>query len=312
MLQVSEIKEINTSKFTVALFANFHLRINTVLDEVVEDHLVKLHIPKERRTRYKELVALLLEKNRETLAYTETSTLRSGDSERDRVLSLIFYMVSNGLKSNDPGVRAAAEELNRILSPFKNIQWEPDASETSLVDGLLNKMSNENLTEPIELLGLTDPLERLREANDQVRLAQAQRSNRIEQESKAMTTSEIRKALAEEYGEECALIYASGLLTEEPDDVSFIQGIIDEINAIVEDCKTTYNRSQGQKSGNKKDDKEPTEPENPDKEEEKPAEPTEPTEPEEPQEPETPETPDGEGDDDNEEEGGGTHFEPVG
>ena len=106
---------------------------------------------------------------------------------------------------------------------------------------------------------------------------------------------DVRLRTDANYNRICELIYASQLLCTVPEDKEIISGVIDDINAIVEEFKTSYNMSQGHKDS----DTEEPDTEKPDEGEE----PTEGTEPGEEPNPDEQEPGGGE-------EGGGEEPEP--
>ena len=65
------------------------------------------------------------------------------EAERDRLLSVMFYMVSNGLKAAKAAVKAAAQQLDVVLRPYKGAQGAADDAETSLIKGLILDLRKE-------------------------------------------------------------------------------------------------------------------------------------------------------------------------
>ena len=53
---------------------------------------------------------LVSPQNRKSSANTNTIKMDEEDAERDRLLSVMFYMVSNGLKASKAAVKAAVED----------------------------------------------------------------------------------------------------------------------------------------------------------------------------------------------------------
>ena len=78
---------------------------------------------------------LVSPQNRKSSANTNTIKMDEEDAERDRLLSVMFYMVSNGLKASKAAVKAAAQQLDVVLRPYKGAQGAADDAETSLIPG---------------------------------------------------------------------------------------------------------------------------------------------------------------------------------
>ena len=72
------------------------------------------------------------------------------EAERDRLLSMLFFLVANALASSKSATKAAAQRLDIVLRPYKGIQNQADDAETALIRGLLGDLRKEENTEAVE------------------------------------------------------------------------------------------------------------------------------------------------------------------
>ena len=120
---------------------------------------------------------LVSPQNRKSSANTNTIKMDEEDAERDRLLSVMFYMVSNGLKASKAAVKAAAQQLDVVLRPYKGAQGAADDAETSLIKGLILDLRKEENTAAVTTLGLDATVDELEEANNNFDAAKNKRTS---------------------------------------------------------------------------------------------------------------------------------------
>ena len=165
------------------------------------------------------------------------------EAERDRLLSMLFFLVANALASAKAATKAAAQRLDVVLRPYKGIQNQADDAETALIRGLLGDLRKEENTEAVTALNLEPTLTSLETANNAFDQAKNRRA-----EENAMDEGE--KTV--EYQDICTLVYASALMATEEGDKEFCVSIINEMNRVIANYKTSYKQSQAQKEARKK------------------------------------------------------------
>ena len=126
-------------KYNNALHAAYHVAQYEVLDERATLN-ERVHISDEKKEEYHELIEELRERNKVAQASADTQETTAQDSERDRLLSLLFVLTASGLIALDDAVKAAAQLLDIALTPYKGIQSEQDDAETESIRGLLRTM----------------------------------------------------------------------------------------------------------------------------------------------------------------------------
>lgn len=173
------------------------------------------------------------------------------EAERDRLLSMLFFMVSNAMGSTKGNTKSAAQKIDIVLRPYKGIQNQADDAETALIKGLLGDLRKEENTEAVTALNLEPTLTSLEATNnafDQAKNRRAEENSTGETE----TTVEVRKKTDSMYQDICTLVYASALMATEEGDKEFCVSIINEMNRVIANFKTSYKQSQGQKEARKK------------------------------------------------------------
>ena len=175
------------------------------------------------------------------------------EAERDRLLSMLFFMVSNAMGSTKGNTKSAAQKIDIVLRPYKGIQNQADDAETSLIKGLLVDLRKEENSDAVAALNLEPILTNLETANNAFDLAKNERTseNSLSQNG---TTVEVRKKTDAIYQDICTLVYASALMATGDEDREFCVSIINEMNRVIANYKTSYKQSLAQKEARKKKD----------------------------------------------------------
>lgn len=173
------------------------------------------------------------------------------EAERDRLLSMLFFLVANALASSKAATKAAAQRLDVVLRPYKGIQNQADDAETALIKGLLNDLRKDENSDAVTALNLEPILTSLETSN---KAFDAAKSKRTVENAMAggETTVEVRKKTDSMYQDICTLVYASALMATTEEEQAFCVSIIDEMNRVITTYKTSYKQSQAQKEARKK------------------------------------------------------------
>ena len=155
-------------RYNNALHMSFHDHMHQVFAGYLEDYLKKLNLTQAIVDEYGEDVEVEQDLNRKSSANTNPIKMDEEDAERDRLLSVMFYMVSNGLKASKAAVKAAAQQLDVVLRPYKGAQGAADDAETSLIKGLILDLRKEENTAAVTTLGLDATVDELEEAPQRV------------------------------------------------------------------------------------------------------------------------------------------------
>ena len=222
-------------RYNNALHMSFHDHMHQVFAGYLEDYLKKLNLTQAIVDEYGDDVEVEQDLNRKSSANTNTIKMDEEDAERDRLLSVMFYMVSNGLKASKAAVKAAAQQLDVVLRPYKGAQGAADDAETSLIKGLILDLRKEENTAAVTTLGLDATVDELEEANNNFDAAKNKRTS-----ERALTEGDNLKDARSKtdtvYQNMCTLISAAALI---------------EMNRVIANHKTSYTQSQAQKKSNK-------------------------------------------------------------
>lgn len=253
MSNITKIEGSSCQRYSNALHVGFHQHILVIFETLLSDVLAKLHISVDLLNSYKKSIDQESELNRKSFASTLTITMDEEEAERDRLLSMLFFLVANALASAKAATKTAAQRLDIVLRPYKGIQNQADDAETALIKGLLGDLRKEENTEAVTALNLEPTLTSLEATNnafDQAKNRRAEENSTGETE----TTVEVRKKTDSMYQDICTLVYASALMATEEGDKEFCISIIDEMNRVIANYKTSYKQSQAQKEARKKKD----------------------------------------------------------
>lgn len=251
MSNITKIEGSSCQRYSNALHVGFHQHILVIFETLLSDVLAKLHISQDLLNSYKKLIEQESELNRKSFASTLTITMDEEEAERDRLLSMLFFLVANALASSKAATKAAAQRLDVVLRPYKGIQNQADDAETALIKGLLGDLRKEENTEAVTALNLEPTLASLETTNnafDQAKNRRAEENSTGETE----TTVEVRKKTDSMYQDICTLVYASVLMATGEEDRELCVSIINEMNRVIANYKTSYKQSQAQKEARKK------------------------------------------------------------
>ena len=205
-------------RYNNALHMSFHDHMHQVFAGYLEDYLTKLNLTQAIVDEYGDDVEVEQDLNRKSSANTNTIKMDEEDAERDRLLSVMFYMVSNGLKASKAAVKAAAQQLDVVLRPYKGAQGAADDAETSLIKGLILDLRKEENTAAVTTLGLDATVDELEEANNNFDAAKNKRTS-----ERALTEGDNLKDARSKtdtvYQNMCTLISAAALMAATPEDL---------------------------------------------------------------------------------------------
>ena len=223
----------------------------------------RAHVSEELVEKYQKYVNELIDRNKVAQASADTQETTRHNTERGRLVSLLFYLVSNGLMSIDDEIRSAALLLDIVVRPYKGIQDEAHDAETASIKGLLADLGEMDLRNAIQTLNLQDTIDKLEAANDAFEEAKARRIQVRHTRYLQVTTDELRRMTDDTLLEIEDLIRASAIIAsvtaEQEDTVTYTTQLINEMNAVTRSFKTTYNQSMAQKRAHQKNPEIPSE-----------------------------------------------------
>lgn len=244
-----------SSKYSLALHVAYHMEQYKVIAEH-EGWAARAHVPEALLAEYEAVIALLRERNHE--AHSDIKTERSGleESERDRLLSMFFFILGSSLTAADEAVREAAKLLDTGLGHFKKIRYEADDAETALIRALLSACEEEQYQSAIDKLGLRALLPDLERANERFMEIKMQRMKERHERRLQLSTREARRKADELLGDIQRLISATGVIASvtpgAEETAAFIESLMHDMNAVIRSYRTAWRQSEGQKQARRK------------------------------------------------------------
>ena len=155
----------NASRYNNSLHAAYHTAQLKQLQAVAEETLEAMHVSGEQLEGYVITVDDLIERSMEAQASTATGDTTALDVERDRLLSMLYFLVASGLLSAVAEEQAAAKTLDVILRVYKGIQGKAMDVETQMIRGLLVDLKKDEAAAAVTTLRLNEILTQLETVN---------------------------------------------------------------------------------------------------------------------------------------------------
>ena len=251
-------EKCNVGRFSNSLHAAYHTAQLKQLQTVGEETLETMHVSGELFEGYAMVVDDLTERSMEALASTATGDTTALDVERDRLLSMLFFLVASGLLSAVAEEQAAAKTLDVILRVYKGIQGKAMDVETQMIKGLLVDLKKDGVAEAVTALRLNEILTQLEATNKKFEEVKEARVKDRQTKHLQVKTPEMRLLADSQLEEIQDLIRATGIIVATNPESAVLLGmvndLIDGMNGVTRNFKTVFNQSTAQKEANKKPD----------------------------------------------------------
>lgn len=248
----------NASRYNNSLHAAYHTAQLKQLQAVAEETLETMHVSGEQLEGYVITVDDLTERSMEAQAGTATGDTTALDVERDRLLSMLFFLVASGLLSAVAEEQAAAKTLDVILRVYKGIQGKAMDVETQMIRGLLVDLKKDEAAAAVTTLRLNEILTQLETVNDKFEEVKDVRVKDRQAKHLQVKTQDLRLLADTQLEEIQDLIRATGIIAATDPESAVLLGmvndLIDGMNGVTRNFKTVFNQSTAQKEANKKPD----------------------------------------------------------
>lgn len=248
----------NASRYNNSLHAAYHTAQLKQLQAVAEETLETMHVSGEQLEGYVITVDDLTERSMEAQASTATGDTTALDVERDRLLSMLFFLVASGLLSAVAEEQAAAKILDVILRVYKGIQGKAMDVETQMIRGLLVDLKKDEAAAAVTTLRLNEILTQLETVNDKFEEVKDVRVKDRQAKHLQVKTQDLRLLADTQLEEIQDLIRATGIIAATDPESAVLLGmvndLIDGMNGVTRNFKTVFNQSTAQKEANKKPD----------------------------------------------------------
>lgn len=259
MNQFPKIEGSSCSRFNNAMHAGFHRHMLEVFSTLLEDLRDKLNLTEAILDVYEDCVDVEEDNSQQVRASTITLQMADSNTERDRLLSVVIFIVMNALKSTNLAVKKAAQALEVVIRRYKGTQGKADETKTSLIRGLLIDLRKAEMTSFVTALDLEPVLEDLEEANEA--FDRAKKTRKSEQEAKSGTPTDEARARTDRVYQNICILVSAAAISASAEDLEFIVSIIGEMNAVIAEYKKSFNQSEAQKKANKEENPDPEKPE---------------------------------------------------
>lgn len=251
-------EKCNLGRFSNSLHAAYHTAQLKQLQAVAEETLETMHVSGEQLEGYVITVDDLTERSMEAQASTATGDTTALDVERDRLLSMLFFLVASGLLSAVAEEQAAAKTLDVILRVYKGIQGKAMDVETQMIRGLLVDLKKDEAAAAVTTLRLNEILTQLETVNDKFEEVKDVRVKDRQAKHLQVKTQDLRLLADTQLEEIQDLIRATGIIAATDPESAVLLGmvndLIDGMNGVTRNFKTVFNQSTAQKEANKKPD----------------------------------------------------------
>ena len=248
----------NASRYNNSLHAAYHTAQLKQLQAVAEETLETMHVSGDQLEGYVITVDDLTERSMEAQASTATGDTTALDVERDRLLSMLYFLVASGLLSAVAEEQAAAKILDVILRVYKGIQGKAMDVETQMIRGLLVDLKKDEAAAAVTTLRLNEILTQLETVNDKFEEVKDVRVKDRQAKHLQVKTQDLRLLADTQLEEIQDLIRATGIIAATDPESAVLLGmvndLIDGMNGVTRNFKTVFNQSTAQKEANKKPD----------------------------------------------------------
>lgn len=251
-------EKCNLGRFSNSLHAAYHTAQLKQLQAVAEETLEAMHVSGEQLEGYVITVDDLTERSMEAQASTATGDTTALDVERDRLLSMLYFLVASGLLSAVAEEQAAAKTLDVILRVYKGIQGKAMDVETQMIRGLLVDLKKDEAAAAVTTLRLNEILTQLETVNDKFEEVKDVRVKDRQAKHLQVKTQDLRLLADTQLEEIQDLIRATGIIAATDPESAVLLGMVndlmDDMNGVTRNFKTVFNQSTAQKEANKKPD----------------------------------------------------------
>lgn len=246
-----QVENMTFLRLSNAEFISFMERFMALLpledDEEGGQHAPKLGITAELVAEGKAFLASMNDLTLKSQLKAETKPKKEIDRLRDRMLAYIIERIDFSRDALDAAVAAAAEKLYLVAKPYRGAGRLAYNQETVVIKGFLLDMNKTENVEAVTALGIENDLDTLQTYNDQFEALVKEadvKSSSLDMNEKMR---DLRVQMGDWYQEVTSLAFASNVLNESEESLSFMTGL----NAVIQDVKTLYKQRIAQLNSGK-------------------------------------------------------------
>ena len=252
-----QVEDISLLRLSNAEFISFMERFMALLpledDEEGGQHAPKLGITAELVAEGKAFLASMNDLTLKSQLKAETKPKKEIDRLRDRMLAYIIERIDFSRDALDAAVAAAAERLYLVAKPYRGAGRLAYNQETVVIKGFLLDMNKTENVEAVTALGIEKDLDTLQTYNDQFEALVKEADMKSSSLDMNEKMRDLRVQMGDWYQEVTSLAFASNVLNESEESLSFLTGL----NAVIQDVKTLYKQRIAQLNSGKEETSKP-------------------------------------------------------
>ena len=226
-----QVEDIYFGNLTNAEFISFMERFMALLpledDEEGGQHAPKLGITAELVAEGKAFLASMndLTLTLKSQLKAETKPKKEIDRLRDRMLAYIIERIDFSRDALDAAVAAAAEKLYLVAKPYRGAGRLAYNQETVVIKGFLLDMNKTENLDAVQALGIENDLDTLQTYNDQFEALVKEADVKSSSLDMSEKMRDLRVQMGDWYQEVTSLAFASNVLNESEESLSFLTGL---------------------------------------------------------------------------------------
>ena len=222
-------------------------------DEEGGQHAPKLGITAELVAEGKAFLASMNDLTLKSQLKAETKPKKEIDRLRDRMLAYIIERIDFSRDALDAAVAAAAEKLYLVAKPYRGAGRLAYNQETVVIKGFLLDMNKTENLDAVQALGIENDLDTLQAYNDQFEALVKEADVKSSSLDMSEKMRDLRVQMGDWYQEVTSLAFASNVLNESEESLSFLTGL----NAVIQDVKTLYKQRIAQSKSSQEETSKP-------------------------------------------------------
>ncbi len=243
MKPIKSIEGTFSGRLTLGLHADLQMRLYAEISKIAAE---KILLEAADITRWKTDIDTESDVARRIVASEQTARIAEADKERDQLVTVIFEEIRVAAKSPIVDRAEAGRRLSLVVNAYKGLQRESMAEETAHITGLLTDLNRQQAD--VNTLSLQTLLSTLASVNSQFSDLRTNRAQAKAAET-LPTAAVIRRQNDETMNAVFRHIEAAYLTAATEPDRETLSGLIDRINRIIAETKTTHNASHAKPSG---------------------------------------------------------------
>lgn len=252
-----QVENMTFLRLSNAEFISFMERFMALLpledDEEGGQHAPKLGITAELVAEGKAFLASMSDLTLKSQLKAETKPKKEIDRLRDRMLAYIIERIDFSRDALDAAVAAAAEKLYLVAKPYRGAGRLAYNQETVVIKGFLLDMNKTENLDAVQALGIENDLDTLQTYNDQFEALVKEADVKSSSLDMSEKMRDLRVQMGDWYQEVTSLAFASNVLNESEESLSFMTGL----NAVIQDVKTLYKQRIAQLNSGKEETSKP-------------------------------------------------------